>query len=449
MKFDLQVDPQYPHVNLLRVTVQPEDYVEEVEKQLKKYRQQYFLPGFRPGHVPMSIVRKKFYPSTVLSKATDLVEEKVFDYIREQQIKYFYQPILTEVPSIESIQLDSQPQELNFGFKIPLVPQENIDFTQVTFPTYYEVEISDEDVEKEVERWQNEYGKLVTSKPVENNSILLVQIKVPEHISLAKKQAYLMPIVSKASAPVLLEMLKDKQKGEAISIVTKDAFNSKEEAEPVLRLKQEQLDELWEETVDITIMETYFQEPAEIDQSLFDKVFPNENIVSEDAFRKRIASSLTFHYQRESNYFFVQSLLEEILSKYPILYSDDVYQNLYESLSKKEMDGSLIEEVKKGFDKIVLEDKLIAQHEIRVEEDHLRDYIKRFFLIDTQQTEAEEKINQMLHAIQQDERGYKNLVEDVKYELLVKSLLERYAPPVEKVNTKAFIEVLQKKNEKS
>lgn len=447
MKFDLQTDAQFPHLNILKVSVLPEDYAEEVEKQLKKYRQQYFLPGFRPGHVPMSIVRKKFYASTVLTKATDLVEEKVFDYIREQQIKYFFHPILNKIPSIETIQHDVQPQELIFEFKIPLIPTEDIDFSQVVFPIYYDVEIADEDVEKEVERWRKEYGKLATSKPVDNNSILLIQVKVPEHTSIAEKQAYLMPIVSKASAPKLLDVLNDKEKGETISVAVKDVFNSKEEAEPVLRLKQEQLEELWEETVDITIMETYVQEPAELDQALFDKVFPNENITSEDAFRKRVALSLTFHYQRESNYFFIQSLLDEILKVYPILYSDDVYRSFYESLSKKEMDVSLTEEIKRGFNKIVLEEKLTTQLDVRVEEEQLRDYIKRFFLLDAQ-LEGEQKVDQIFQTIQQDEKGFKNLVEDVKYEILVKSLLAKYPITIEKVSTKQFIAILQNNNKR-
>jgi trigger factor len=446
MKFDLQVDPQFPHVYLLKVSVHPEDYIEEVEKQLKKYRQQYFLPGFRPGHVPMSIVRKKFYASTVLTKATDLVEEKVFDYIRDQQIKYFFQPILTEVPSLDSINPEVQPGELIFGFKIPLIPAEEIDFKKIAFPPYYQIEIAQEDIDKEVERWQKEYGKLVTSKPVEDNSILFVQIKVPEHTSIAAKQAYLMPIVSKASAPKLIEFLKDKEKGVTVSVVVKDVFNSKEEAEPVLRLKEDQMNEIWDEMVDITIMETYVQEPATINQELFNKVFPNENITDEDGFRKRIASSLDFHYKRESNYIFVQSLMDEILKVYPILYSEDIYRSLYESIAKKELRSDITDDIKKAFDKIVIEDKLISQLEISVDDDHLTDYLKRIFLLDEQAEDFTQKLDQIFNSIKQDERGYKNLIEDVKYELLVNALLEKYDVQVENISTPKFVEILQNKD---
>ena len=45
---------------LLTMTVEPADYQEAVEKTLKNYRKKAQVPGFRPGMVPMGMIKKQY-----------------------------------------------------------------------------------------------------------------------------------------------------------------------------------------------------------------------------------------------------------------------------------------------------------------------------------------------------------------------------------------------------
>ena len=45
---------------LLTITVEDDDYKAEVEKTLKEYRKTANVPGFRPGQVPMGMIRRRF-----------------------------------------------------------------------------------------------------------------------------------------------------------------------------------------------------------------------------------------------------------------------------------------------------------------------------------------------------------------------------------------------------
>ena len=45
---------------LLTMTIEPADYQEAVEKTLKNYRKKAQVPGFRPGMVPMGMIKKQY-----------------------------------------------------------------------------------------------------------------------------------------------------------------------------------------------------------------------------------------------------------------------------------------------------------------------------------------------------------------------------------------------------
>ena len=44
----------------LTVTIEAEDYKEAVEKKLKEYRKKAVMPGFRPGNVPMNMIKRQY-----------------------------------------------------------------------------------------------------------------------------------------------------------------------------------------------------------------------------------------------------------------------------------------------------------------------------------------------------------------------------------------------------
>ena len=47
---------------LMTLTVEEADYKAEVEKELKNYRKRAQVPGFRPGMVPMGMIKRSMAP---------------------------------------------------------------------------------------------------------------------------------------------------------------------------------------------------------------------------------------------------------------------------------------------------------------------------------------------------------------------------------------------------
>ena len=73
---------------LLNVTIEEKDYAEEVESTLRKYRKEANMPGFRPGKVPMGIIKKMYEKATIAEKSYQMASQAAFDYIEENKIEH-------------------------------------------------------------------------------------------------------------------------------------------------------------------------------------------------------------------------------------------------------------------------------------------------------------------------------------------------------------------------
>ena len=63
---------------LLTITVEEADFKDTVEKTLKDYRKKANFPGFRPGMVPMSLVKRQFGKSVKLDAVKEVVGGRRF-----------------------------------------------------------------------------------------------------------------------------------------------------------------------------------------------------------------------------------------------------------------------------------------------------------------------------------------------------------------------------------
>ncbi|MBQ5899395.1 MAG: trigger factor family protein, partial [Alistipes sp.] len=74
--------------SVLKVVVGEADYSEAVDKALREYKRKVNIPGFRPGMVPMGVVRKMYGKGIVAEQAYKLASNSVFEYLQNEKIDY-------------------------------------------------------------------------------------------------------------------------------------------------------------------------------------------------------------------------------------------------------------------------------------------------------------------------------------------------------------------------
>ncbi|MFM9022057.1 MAG: trigger factor, partial [Sediminibacterium sp.] len=140
----------------LTITLSKADYLDDFEKSLKKYAKSANIPGFRKGMVPAGLVKKMYGQGVFGEQVLRKVEEELNKYMQQEQLDIFAQPLPL---GQQNPQLDmNQPGDYQFEFEIGLKPTLDLKPEQLKV-TRYVVNVTDEMIQQEVERWQKRNGE--------------------------------------------------------------------------------------------------------------------------------------------------------------------------------------------------------------------------------------------------------------------------------------------------
>lgn len=77
---------------LLTVKLEKEDYEARVEKALKDFRKKANMPGFRPGMVPMGLIKKQYGTAIKAEEVNKVLQEKVYEYLKDNKVNMLGEP---------------------------------------------------------------------------------------------------------------------------------------------------------------------------------------------------------------------------------------------------------------------------------------------------------------------------------------------------------------------
>lgn len=140
---------------LMTITVEEADYKAEVEKTLKDYRKRANIPGFRPGQVPMGLVKRQVGPQVKADAINKVLGESLQKYIVDNKIPMLGQPLGAEGHEPVDLEKDA-PYE--FKFDIAVAPEFKIELTDKDKVTYYNIEVDDKLIDQQVDMFASRNG---------------------------------------------------------------------------------------------------------------------------------------------------------------------------------------------------------------------------------------------------------------------------------------------------
>ena len=78
---------------VLKVEIKKPDYEEKVENVLKDYRKKANIKGFRPGMVPIGLVKKMYGKAVQIDEINKIVTENIQKYITDEKLEILGDPI--------------------------------------------------------------------------------------------------------------------------------------------------------------------------------------------------------------------------------------------------------------------------------------------------------------------------------------------------------------------
>ena len=144
---------------VITLTIEPADYQEEVNKQLKEVRHKAQMPGFRPGMVPAGLVKKMYGKGILADVLNKKVGEGLQKHIEDNKLQILGDPL----PNNEltpSIDMDNQ-DTFTFAFDIAVAPEFDAKLNGKNKLPMYTIEPTEEMVNKQVEAYTNRYGEYI------------------------------------------------------------------------------------------------------------------------------------------------------------------------------------------------------------------------------------------------------------------------------------------------
>jgi trigger factor len=293
---------------VLRITVEANDYSEKVNATLKKYRKEANIPGFRPGKIPAGLIKKKFGKTVLSDELNNLVNKSLNDFIQKNNLNILGQPL---PKNDEDVKGDfNNPTEFEFAYEIGLAPEFEVKLSKKNKFDYLKVDVSDQMLDKEVENIARRYGKLISAEQIADKDMVLGDF--------TQKNGEITN-----NSTISLEFIEDdkikksfigKKIGDILTVDPKSVSKDLKDMAAMLAITEEEAEAL-EGEFDFKITDIKNMIPAAIDQELFDKLFGEGNVKSQEELRGKIKGDLENMFKNDSDKLFSQKVTEDLIEK--------------------------------------------------------------------------------------------------------------------------------------
>ena len=357
---------------LLTLTVEEADYQENVEKALKDFRKKANYPGFRPGMVPMGLIKKQYGASAKMDAINKLIGEQIYKYVQDNKIQMLGEPLQHEGQEPQDLE---KPAPYTFQFDIAVAPEFSIELNGHNKIDHYTITVDDALIDRQVDMFASRLGSFESVDSYEDNDMLKGDLRELDEKGNTKEggltveAASVMPNYIKNEAQKAL--FNGAKKGDIITMNPREAYENNAELAAFLKVKEEELGNYTGNfSYQITDIQRYKKHA--VDQELFDRTFGEGEVKSEEAFRERIAEGLKEQLSVDADYKFIQDVRAYCEKKVGDLQFPDALLKRIMLNNNKERGEEFVEKnyanSLKELTWRLIKDKLVAAHNIKVDD---------------------------------------------------------------------------------
>ena len=302
---------------VISIEMERADFQGNVDKSLNEFRRKANIPGFRPGKVPMGVVKKLYGESVLAEEVNKLINSSLSNYIQENKLPILGEPLPKEDPDIK-FDLDKDEQ-FTFEFEIGLAPELNLTFDKNDTLPYFKVKLEDELLDKQIDGYKQNFGTYdkVEESALETDLLKGKAVELengdPKEDGIVVENAILMPSYIKNDEETKNRFV-GANAGDDVIINPAKAYDNEAEIASFLSIPREEAAEITSDFKFSITEITRFKE-AEVNQEMFDKVLGEGVVSDEESFRANIKESLSNQFAPDSDYFFMKEVRKSILKK--------------------------------------------------------------------------------------------------------------------------------------
>tara|TARA_B100000427_G_scaffold327646_1_gene338867 strand:- start:84 stop:1430 length:1347 start_codon:yes stop_codon:yes gene_type:complete len=365
---------------ILEIKIKESDYIDTVNSQLSDYQKKMTLPGFRVGKVPMGLVKKKYELSIKVEEINKLISHGIQKYITEKKISILGGPI----PVDKAIDFKKDVDYI-FEYELGLQPVLDLSLAEKSKLDYWLISPASKEVKDHITNITKRYGQVIHPEKIDSEDMLNVSFQEldnnnPKKDGVSNTSSLLVDKISDTSIRKKFMKLK---KSDSIIIPIHKAFSNKTDLASMLNISKESAESL-NTDFSCTINNINRLVPAEINNDLFKKVYPEKTIKNKKDFEKYIKEELSQRYVKESDrkLFNDGSLL--FMKKTKIELPHEFLKKWLKMNAKKEFQASEFEKEYKNYVKYLswqlIENKICEENNIKITNEALHAFTKQHVL---------------------------------------------------------------------
>ena len=313
--------------SLVKINLTKEDYEPKVTTAIKKLQKKADMKGFRPGMVPMPVVKKMYGNSVLADEINNELNEQMWKYIQDNNLNILGQPIPAADQSLLDIDINNM-QDVHFTYEVGHAPEFDLSYIDggATF-TKYKIEVSEQMIDEEVDRIRKRFATYEYPEVVEGNDILSLTIEELKEDGTLKEGG-----VSTVSS-VMADLIKPEHKADFLNmkkldVITKNVWELMDRdregiAKNILNLNDlSKIDEVGN-SFQLTLNNITRSKPAEINEEFFKKVYGEGDVTTETEMRNKIKGEVESYLDGQSDGYLVNDLYKGIMDNVDFTLPDD------------------------------------------------------------------------------------------------------------------------------
>ena len=359
---------------VMTAVVEPADYTEKYEKAIKDAKKKMNMPGFRPGMVPVGLIKKQFGVSILAEEVNKILQDGLFNYIRENKINMLGEPLPTE----ENNNVDlKEGESFTFKFELAIAPEFEVKLTKKDKVDYYNVEVTDQMVDNQVDMYRQRGGKYDQVDSYEDNDMVkgvITELNVETPVT-AENVVMLPKYFKNDDQKKLFDGVKV---NDVVTFNPSVAYDNNEaELTSLLKVeKEDALNHKGEFTFQVTEITRFVLGP--LDQELFDTVFPGGEVKTEADFRAKVKELIEDQFKKDSDYKFILDVRKYVTEKVGKLEfpEDKLKKILLANVGDQEKVDAQFEKSIEELTWHLIKEKLVEQNEIKVDDEDVKNMAK-------------------------------------------------------------------------
>jgi trigger factor len=405
---------------VVKVDIAKEDYSDKVEKILSDYRKSANIPGFRKGHVPMTMVKKQYGKAVLVDEVNKLLQDALNKYLTEEKLDVLGNPL----PKPQD-HLDWDADQFSFEFELGLAPEFEVNLKSKKTITHYNIIADEKMLKNQVEHIRKQYGKLISQDVVIKDSEV-TGVFVNEEKGI------------KNSATLTLDKLKSKaaektilgsKVGDVIALKTKGLFSDDHDLMHFLKVSHDNAHGLDIE-VSFSINEINTRELADLDQELFDKLFGKGIVTSVTELKKKIKEDSEKQFAQQADQKLLNDVTEYLVENTKFDLPSSFLQKWMQTSGEELMDADQAKEEYEKSEKSLryqlIEGKLIEAHKLQVTFEDLKDHAKQMIKVQMAQFGQMDPSDKELEDISARILSNKDEIKRLSDQLMSQKLLTLY-----------------------